>query len=434
MRNFVSWPRRDGTNKQSNRLVHGPWPAATRPKPQQASAAPLHLSPSSLRLACSPAMAAWPNPALPLLLVAALLAFEDWLTTPSCSGGSPAAGDLRAMMVADLMLLGSDAPYADRFFRDHVMSKFFANSIQTLKPDMLVVLGDISAKGLELTEGKWISVIEQFERILGRYTMLPLHIALGDKDIGTCATLDRKFVHRRAKHLPALDSSGCGAFEISNVSFVSLNAVALLCGTNALRFDVEKVMERESHHFQTERVNEAECFHLGCEKRETVADLNWRQNSMESGSGPVILLHFPLHKFDGEVMGVPTFSQGIVSDDSSILSSSKQSGANARRLYDQSLTLPANSTQYILQALKPRIIFNAHAGSFSEFVHADGTREVTVPAMTWKTGGVPGFVIATFDAKGDVTLRFCSLAQEWLVIMGYLAFLFLTALAVRWSN
>jgi hypothetical protein len=78
-------------------------------------------------------MAAWPNPALPLLLVAALLAFEDWLSTPSCSDGPPAAsgpGDLRAMMVADLMLLGSDATYADRLFRDHVMYKFFHVSDQ----------------------------------------------------------------------------------------------------------------------------------------------------------------------------------------------------------------------------------------------------------------------------------------------------------------
>ena len=81
-----------------------------------------------------------------------------------------------------------------------------------------------------------------------------------------------------------------------------------------------------------------------------------------------------------------------------------------------------------------RIIFNAHAGSFSVFVHADGTREVTVPAMTWKTRGVPGFVIATFDTKGSVTLRCCWLAREWHVIMVYLAFLCLTALAIRWSH
>ncbi|CAL5043720.1 unnamed protein product [Urochloa decumbens] len=375
-------------------------------------------------------MAAWPNPALPLLLVAALLAFEDWLATPSCSGGPPAAhdpGELRAMMVADLMLLGSDATYADRFFRDHIMYKFFANSIQTLKPDVIVVLGDISAKGSELTERKWISVIEQFEGILGHHSSLPLLITLGDKDVGTCANLERKFVQRRAKHLPGLDSCGCGAFEISNVSFVSLNAVALLCGNNNLRLGVEKFMERESHHFQ--RLNEAGCYPSGCESREGSAEVSWRKNSMESGSGPVVLLHFPLHKLDAEVTGVTTSSEAIVSDHSSVFSSSKQ-----REVYDRLHTIPVNSTQYILQALKPRIVFSAHTGSFLDFLHADGTREVTVPAMTWKTRGVPGFVITTFDIKGAMTLKCCWLAQEWHVIIGYLAFLCLTALAVRLSH
>ncbi|CAL5046882.1 unnamed protein product [Urochloa decumbens] len=329
-------------------------------------------------------MAAWPNPALPLLLVAALLAFEDWLATPSCSGGPPAAhgpGELRAMMVADLMLLGSDATYADRFFRDHIMYKFFANSIQTLKPDVIIVLGDISVKGSELTERKWISVIEQFEGILGHHSSLPLLTTL----------------------------------------------VALLCGNNNLRLGVEKFMERESHHFQ--RLNEAGCYPSGCENREDSAEVSWRQNSMESGSGPVVLLHFPLHKLDAEVTGVTTFSEAIVSDHSSVFSSSKQ-----REIYDRLHTLAVNSTQYILQALKPRIVFSAHTGSFLDFLHADGTREVTVPAMTWKTRGVPGFVITTFDIKGAMTLKCCWLAQEWHVIVGYLAFLCLTALAVRLSH
>lgn len=199
---------------------------------------------------------------------------------------------------------------------------FFQNSIQTLKPDMIVVLGDISAKGSELTERKWISVIDQFEGILGHHSSLPLLTVLGDKDVGNCANLEGKFVHRRAKHLPGLDSCGCGAFEITNVSFVSLNAIALLCGNNNLRFGVEKFMERESHHFQS--LNEAECYPLGCEKREGSTDISWRQNSMDSGSGPVILLHFPLHRFDAEVTGVPTSAEAIVSDHSSVFSSSKQ--------------------------------------------------------------------------------------------------------------
>jgi hypothetical protein len=199
---------------------------------------------------------------------------------------------------------------------------FLQNSIQTLKPDIIVVLGDISAKGSELTERKWISVIEQFEGILGHYSSLPLLIALGDKDVGACDNLEGKFVRRRAKHLPGLDSGGCGAFEISNVSFVSINAVALLCGNNDLRFGVEKFMERESHHFQS--LNEEECYPSGCEKREGSTDTGWRRNSMESGSGPVVLLHFPLHKFDAEVTGLPTSSVEIVSDHSSVSASSKQ--------------------------------------------------------------------------------------------------------------
>uniref|UniRef100_A0A8R7V5W8 Calcineurin-like phosphoesterase domain-containing protein n=1 Tax=Triticum urartu TaxID=4572 RepID=A0A8R7V5W8_TRIUA len=406
-------------------------------------------------------MAAWPNPWLPLLLVAALLAFEDWLSTPSCSGGEPApdlaAGDLRAMMVADLMLLGSDATYADRFFRDHVTSKLFTKSIQTTNPDMIIVLGDISARGSEHNESKWIAVLEQFEGILGQYSSLPLHIVLGDKDVGECSSLDGKLVHRMAKHLPGLDSSGCGAFEFSNTSFVSLNAVALLCGDNMLRFSVEKVMEKESHHFQKKRLNGAYHSPLGSENGEGVGAHSWRQNSMTLGSGPVLLLHIPLHKSqksDTGVIGVPMFPDGTVSDhplvppsskqsplvppsskqSPLVPPSSKQSGVDGRRLYDQSHTLPANSTQYILQALKPRIIFSAHADSFSDYTHPDGTREVTVPAMTWKKGGMPGFAIATFGQKGVVSVNCCWLVQEWYIMTGYSVFLFLTALAIRWSH
>jgi hypothetical protein len=82
-------------------------------------------------------------------------------------------------------------------------------------------------------------------------------------------------------------------------------------------------MERENHHIQRERVYEAECNPLRCERSESFADISWRQNNMESGSGPVVLLHFPLHKFEGEVTGVPTFSETVVSDHSLADSSSK---------------------------------------------------------------------------------------------------------------
>jgi hypothetical protein len=188
---------------------------------------------------------------------------------------------------------------------------------------MIIVLGDISAKGSEQNESKWVAVLEQFEGILGQYSSLPLHIVLGDKDVGGCSSLDGQLVHRISKHLPGLDSSGCGAFEISNISFLSLNAVALLCGDNKLRFSVEKVMEMQSYRFQRKRVNGAEHYSLGSESGQD----SWKENSMNSGSGPVILVHIPLHKSGkshGEVTGVPIFPKGIGSDHPLVSLSSEQ--------------------------------------------------------------------------------------------------------------
>ncbi|KAL5546066.1 hypothetical protein UlMin_005753 [Ulmus minor] len=111
--------------------------------------------------------------------------------------------DFKVMMVANLLLMSSDTSYLNSLFRDHYMSKFFRKSFQSLDLDMMVVLGDVLAKGSELTKTKWVS-------------------------------LSSKSVSWIARRFPGLDSPGCGAFEISNVSFLSLNTIALLCGNNDL--------------------------------------------------------------------------------------------------------------------------------------------------------------------------------------------------------
>lgn len=169
-------------------------------------------------------------------------------------------------------------------------------SFQILKPDMLLVLGDVSANGSKLSRRKWLSVLHQFDRMLGPFLDLPLHAILGDRDVGECSGLDAKSVNWIARNFPGLDSSGCGAFEISNISFVSLNAVALLCGNSSLRFDVEKVIERESVDLQMEIEGVAEAKNESDMFRELSNDFGWRENAMTSGSGPVLLLHFPLHQ------------------------------------------------------------------------------------------------------------------------------------------
>jgi hypothetical protein len=77
---------------------------------------------------------AW-RPVLPLITIFALIAFEEWVSVPSCKTvpsaadlGQPAAEseeDLKVMVVANLLLLGSEAGFVNLYFRHYYMSKFF---------------------------------------------------------------------------------------------------------------------------------------------------------------------------------------------------------------------------------------------------------------------------------------------------------------------
>nr|XP_011464590.1 PREDICTED: metallophosphoesterase 1-like [Fragaria vesca subsp. vesca] len=370
------------------------------------------------------------KPLLPIILLSSLHLYDDWVSTPSCrpvpepdpAHSQAHPDDLKVMMVANLLLLGSHSSYLDLLFRDHFVSKFFARSFRTLGPDMLLVLGDVSARGHHLPRSEYASVIRQFHRVLGPFLDLPLHVALGDRDVGECGGLSEEAVGWIARRMPGLDSAGCGAFEIGNVSFVSLNAVALLCGNSGLRFSVEKAVERESVDFRVEneavRGGESEV-----ERKEArVYEFGWRENAMSAGSGPVVLLHFPLSR-----NVTPSFGGS-----SNIFDGREDVG---RGPYDLLQKLPPNATEYIFQALKPRIVFSAHTHEFYDHFHPDGTREVTVPAMTWNARNDPGFVIAIFRRNGGaVSISYCSLARESHVLVAYAFLLILSVSMLAFSS
>lgn len=388
-------------------------------------------------------MIAW-RPVLPLIVFFILIIYEERVSTPSCEVipgtdveeyGEEDPEDLKAMMVANLLLLGSEAGYTNVYFRDYYLSKFFRRSLESLRPDMLLVLGDVSAKGYALTKSKWSSVLHQFQRILGPFLDLPFHVILGDRDVGECSRLNAKSVNWKANSFPGLDSSGCGAFEISNISFVSLNAVALLCGNNDIRFSVEKVIERESIDLQMETEGTREAIIESSKLKEASHNFGWRKNVMSSGSGPVLLLHFPLHRTAnsdcrraGALKG--TSSSSILTTKTIVSRGFIETGP-----YELLDTLPPNTTEYIFQALRPRIVFSAHSDEFCIHTHSDGTHEVTVPAMSWDARDDPGFVVASFRRNGRVvTVSYCSLAKESHVVIAHITVLVLFILIVLVAN
>ncbi|KAJ7959041.1 metallophosphoesterase 1-like isoform X1 [Quillaja saponaria] len=383
------------------------------------------------------------KPVLPLITICSLIVFEEWVSTPTCKiipSSNPSEvieleedpDDLKVMMVANLLLLGSEAGYYNYFFRDYYMSKFFRKSFESLKPDLLLVLGDVSAKGSELTKSKWVSVLHQFHEMLGPYVGLPFHVILGDRDIGECSDLNIKAINWKASSFPGLDPSGCGAFEFGNISFVSLNAVALLCSNNNLRFDVEKIIERESVELHMETLGTAESIVKSKIPRDTNYNFPWRESTISTGSGPVLLLHFPLHRTEnGNCNGVNAFESTSIpsAEELDTLESRGLAGAGPYNLLH---TLPPNATEYIFQALKPRIVFSAHTHEFCDHVHLDGTREVTVPAMTWNARDDPGFIFVTFQRTGrTVSVSYCSIARESQILVAFLFVLVIFFMSLR---
>lgn len=374
------------------------------------------------------------------MVVIALIVYEDWVSIPSCKvvpGANPKVGnvedeggesteeDLKVMMVANLLLLGSEASYVNTFFRDYYLSKFFKKSFEILKPDMLLVLGDVSARGAELSRSKWSSVLQQFHSLLGPFLGLPFHVVLGDRDIGECSGLDSRSVDLISSNFPGLDSAGSGAFEISNINFVSLNSVALLCGNNELRFSVEKAVERESVELQMESEHGANLMNGSAGIRFHSGDTVWRENAASSGSGPVVLLHFPLHQ-TSKICWESNVFEGNSDTSHESAKTSKSRQLVGPGPYQLSHTLPPNASEYIFQALRPRMIFSAHAHKFCDHTHSDGTREITVPAMSWDAGYDPGFVAATFRSNGTtVIVSHCILSRESHALLFYFSVMLL---------
>ncbi|KAL4271508.1 hypothetical protein GQ457_13G010020 [Hibiscus cannabinus] len=164
-------------------------------------------------------------------------------------------------------------------------------------------------------------------------------------------------------------------------------------------------------------------------------DFRWRVNAMKSGSGPVLLLHFPLYQSGKTHLWEGSTFKSIIDSSGNVPASAESKGFSKTDPYDLSQTVPANATEYIFHALKPRIVFSAHTHEFSVYTHPDGTQEVTIPAMTWEVRDDPGFIVATFQRnKSIVRVTYCSVARESHILIAYTSALVLFVFFIIISN
>lgn len=73
----------------------------------------------------------------------------------------------------------------------------------------------------------------------------------------------------------------------------------------------------------------------------------------------------------------------------------------------------------IIMAAMCRVVFSAHTQCFCNYVHADGTHEITVPPMSWDLTDEPSFLVVKFREGSGMTVSICVLGRKSHVLMAY---------------
>ncbi|KAK1391324.1 hypothetical protein POM88_010380 [Heracleum sosnowskyi] len=111
-------------------------------------------------------------------------------------------------------------------------------------------------------------------------------------------------------------------------------------------FDAEKLPETADKEIsQTERDKKVP-------KDVTLKDFSWRENALSSGSGPVLLLHMPLHLRANNYQDSTMYDENPIHWDATRTESRGLTGVGP---YELCHTLPPNASEYIFQALKPSL-------------------------------------------------------------------------------
>ncbi|KAH7429594.1 hypothetical protein KP509_09G057800 [Ceratopteris richardii] len=366
---------------------------------------------------------------LPLLISA----FAPWillyfLANPSCMW--PISNDeiskthdvnLRAMVVGDLHIGGPTTVWFDRMRRDAFMKASFKRAFEKLRPDMLLILGDLSDWGRKSSKEEWNSVILRFKDMMIYFKGSQYHVIPGNHDIGDYYQITDTLLQQFTDSFPSLDEMGNSFFVLRNISFVSLNAMALACDHCSMHNSMKVAVEGYKIALQQA---EPDDMYMSIEENQS-ADRH-RHSIQDSSAGPVLLTHLPLYREDESVCGsldIPICAPWHEVEGGCIhlLELSKNSGHYKRQNYRKNIDmLSLNTTNYLLSALKPRLVLSAHAHRFCSRLLDTGTREVTVSTFTWRNRDDPSFLLVQFYKDGSYDIQQCFLVRESVVVLLHL--------------
>jgi hypothetical protein len=416
------------------------------------------------------------------------------LAASSCRWPEPPGGRreaVRVLLVSDVHVLGRRRrSWMDIFWTDWQLLKSFRAAIDWAQPDVALVLGDLMDEGKgAIYTPEYDAYSRRFLRIFGARhrsssgtdgsgtdagdAVLPRTRYLpGNHDVDLGPLMTRAHLSEYRRMLGPENT----AFTVRNVSFLALNAAALVDGVAPdLAADTERFMA--AHYAQPlpppQQLQQIKLADSGIVHRT---------------QRPILLLHIPLFRRDDRACGLErSLERGHVTyepPEAPLAQASCNAGRAVPPLRQFSLAcanptlprlrcvhalplsppwrptnqpqnldvLPAVRSRQLLERLQPRAVFSGHTHSMCRYLHrsSDGNRvtpEFTVPTFSWRMRPDPYYALATIpilsssedaaatitgaDAEPDsaILLSLCPLPNEHVALALYVLSVALLALA-----
>ncbi|XP_073966998.1 metallophosphoesterase 1-like [Choristoneura fumiferana] len=313
-----------------------------------------------------------------------------------------------AMILADPHMLGSrDGHWLDRWRREWQMQRAFQTAMTLHRPEVVFVLGDLFDEGDKSSEKEFNEVVQRFHQLFTVPEGTTLYAVAGNHDIGFHYRITPQLAgrfERRLRAAPARLASVRGAH------FVLLNSMALqgdgcsLCARAVAEID-----------------NIADI--LKCSNGSKLCK---GKTKLDKYTKPILIQHFPLYRASDSQCTEPDAAP-LPERDSLFV-----------ERWD---CLSKESTEYLVESLRPRLAFGAHTHhscvARHSFVptpdHKIEFLEYTVPSFSWRNRLDPKYYLLTVSGE-EASVSKCELPREWTLQVTALLMLIALVVYLRYFN
>lgn len=291
---------------------------------------------------------------------------------------------LNLMLISDTHLLGSrNGHWFDKLRREWQMHRSFQTARHLLKPDYIVIMGDLTDEGKWCSDLEWKYYENRVHELFYTDSNTKLLIVVGNHDIGFHYDINSHKLERfnrsfNTKYLNLHQSTG----KNLNINFVLINSMSL---------ENDGCTFCQKTQSELKRMNKT----LTCLKNEN--NCTWTKHLNGKYSSPIVFTHYPLYRDSDSIC------PNDIDTEMAIINKNPKFKPN----FD---CLSLDSTNKLIDLLQPRLVFNGHT-HYSCYNTKHNVPEHTIPSFSWRNIKIPSMLLVQVN-ENDYFHSKCFLPNE----------------------